>query len=168
MTPAEAAQACGVTERTIRGRIERGSLRTVKRGGRVHIATADLLSAGLLPVDYLVSDDPGETGNAARGKSGSGKTGMETDLVQLLRDTQADLLRETAEHARAKALLETAEVQESRRMEAERAAQDEIVRLRAKVMELEARAATPAEVEQQTKAGETRAWWQRMIGGTGA
>jgi hypothetical protein len=93
---------------------------------------------------------------------------METDLVQLLRDTQADLLRETAEHARAKALLETAEVQESRRMEAERAAQDEIVRLRAKVMELEARAATPAEVEQQTKAGETRAWWQRMIGGTGA
>ena len=175
MTPAEAAQVCGVSERTIRGRIERGSLRTVKRGGRVHIATADLLAAGLLP------DMPERegSGSVARGKE-NGQPAAGTDLVALLGETIRALQEAEAERGRLRGLLESTEARERSEREAAEAAQEEIVRLRAKVMDLEAQAAQEAEAEPVSEAtppepepgqdnvasdDQARPWWKRMLGG---
>ena len=156
MTPAEAAQACGVSERVIRGRIERGTLRTVKRGGRVHIATVDLLAAGLLP---------GET--SRRTEPGSPSRGQEPgapDLVALLGETIRALQEAEAERGRLRGLLESAEAKERAEQAARDAAQAEVLELRARVKELEAQADTPAEDATQAETS-PRSWWQRMLGG---
>ncbi len=50
LSVAEAAKACGVPERVIRGCIERGTLRSATLGGERVILRADLLDAGLLPI----------------------------------------------------------------------------------------------------------------------
>ncbi len=50
LSVAEAAKACGVPERVIRGCIEHGTLRSATLGGERVILRADLLDAGLLPI----------------------------------------------------------------------------------------------------------------------
>ena len=161
MTPAEAAQACGVSERVIRGRIERGTLRTVKRGGRVHIATVDLLAAGLLP---------GET--SRRTEPGSPSRGQETgapDLVALLGETIRALQEAEAERGRLRGLLESAETKERAEQAARDAAQAEVLELRARVKQLEAQVDAPAPADGASLAEVApRSWWQRMLGGNEA
>ena len=170
MTPTEAAQACGVSERAIRGRIERGSLRHTKRGGRIFIATTDLLAAGLLPESPARAD----SGTTTRGHSAGRDTGQ-ADLVALLGETVRALQEAEAERGRLRGLLESTEARERSEREAAEAAQEEIVRLRAKVMELEAQAAQEAEtapaepepVQDIVASGDqARPWWKRMLGGS--
>ncbi len=134
MTPAEAAEACGVSERTIRGRIERGSLRTVKRQGRVYIARADLLSAGLLPE----TGSTGKTGKAPRGQE-NGQDMIGLGIVGLLAETQKALRESDQERGRLLGLLESADAKQTAERSASDAAQVEVVELRARALELEAR-----------------------------
>lgn len=143
MTPAEAAQACGVSERVIRGRIERGKLQTVKRNGRVFVATDGLLRAGLLPV----SGPSGETGSVSRNREpgqGIGQDALARDVVQLLRATQDRLEVSQRELGRLQGLLESAEAKERAEQAARDAAQAEVLELRARVKELEALTEPPA------------------------
>ena len=141
----------------------------------MHIATADLLAAGLLP------DMPERegSGSVARGKE-NGQPAAGTDLVALLGETIRALQEAEAERGRLRGLLESTEARERSEREAAEAAQEEIVRLRAKVMELEAQAAQEAEAEPVSEAtppepepgqdnvasdDQARPWWKRMLGG---
>jgi hypothetical protein len=156
MTPTEAAQACGVSERAIRGRLERGNLRHTKRGGRIFIATTDLLAAGLLPESPARVD----SGTTSRGHS-PGKDAAQADLVALLGETIRALQESEAERGRLQGLLESTETKEQAEREATEAAQAEVVALRARVQELEAQL---PDTEKATDT-EPRSWWQRMLGG---
>jgi hypothetical protein len=156
MTPKEAAEACSVSERSIRGRIERGTLRVVKRGGRVHIATVDLLAAGLLPESTPESADRAEPGSPSRGQ-GIGQIGSGSDVVVLLGETIRALQASEAEAGRLRGLLESAEAKERQEVAATETAHAEVVELRARVQELEAQI-VPA------MPPDSRAWWQRMLG----
>ena len=158
MTTAEAAQACGVSERTIRGRIERGKLRTVKRGGRVHIATVDLLEAGLLPV----GEDRATPGTPSRGR----ETGQ-TDVVALLAETMRALREADEERGRLRGLLESAEAKERLERASVEAAQAEVMQLRAKVQELEARQVADTPDASTRAENERPSFWMRMLGGDG-
>lgn len=161
MTPKEAAERCGISERSIRGRIERGTLRVVKRGGRVHIATVDLLAAGLLPEDTPESEqraERAEPGSPSRGK-GNGQNANSSDVVALLGETIRALQASEAEAGRLRGLLESAEAKERQEVTATETAHAEVVELRARIQELE-RQAVPVALP------DSRAWWQRIIGGT--
>ncbi len=65
LSVAEAAKACGVSERVIRGRIERGTLRSATLGGEWVILRADLLDAGLLPIGQGERLQTGDQGSSA-------------------------------------------------------------------------------------------------------
>ena len=156
MTPKEAAEACSISERSIRGRIERGTLRVVKRGGRVHIATVDLLAAGLLPESTPESADRAEPGSPSRGQ-GIGQIGSGSDVVVLLGETIRALQASEAEAGRLRGLLESAEAKERQEVAATETAHAEVIELRARVQELEAQI-VPA------MPPDSRAWWQRMLG----
>jgi spore cortex formation protein SpoVR/YcgB (stage V sporulation) len=95
--------------------------------------------------------------------------------VALLGETIRALQEAEAERGRLRGLLESTEARERSEREAAEAAQEEIVRLRAKVMELEAQAAQEAEtapaepepVQDIVASGDqARPWWKRMLGGS--
>ncbi len=65
LSVAEAAKACGVPERVIRGCIERGTLRSATLGGERVILRADLLDAGLLPIGQGERLETGDQGPSA-------------------------------------------------------------------------------------------------------
>jgi len=163
MTPKEAAESCGISERSIRGRIERGTLRVVKRGGRVHIATVDLLAAGLLPADAPNVPESenraerAEPGRPARGQ-GNGQNANSPDVVALLGETIRALQASEAEAGRLRGLLESAEAKERREVQATETAHSEVVELRARVQELQAQI-IPA------MPPDSRPWWERMFSG---
>ena len=160
MTPKEAANSCGISERSIRGRIERGTLRVVKRGGRVHIATVDLLAAGLLPADAPnapESENRAEPGRPARGQ-GNGQNANSSDVVALLGETIRALQASEAEAGRLRGLLESAEAKERQEVAATETAHAEVVELRARVQELQAQIVPVMPSDSQP-------WWQRMISG---
>ena len=152
MTPREAAEACGVSERSIRGRIERGTLRIVKRGGRVQITTVDLLAAGLIP-----DDTPGNTGRVEPGTPARGQDGIPESVVVLLGETIRALQVAEAEAGRLRGVLESTEAKERRELAATEAAHAEVFELRARVRELEAQAALEA-------ASDSRSWWNHLLG----
>ncbi len=62
LTVAEAATACGVSEGVIRGRIQRGTLRSEKIFGQIVILREDLLDAGLTPIGHDERLDSGDQG----------------------------------------------------------------------------------------------------------
>lgn len=147
LTISEAASATGLTEKALRSRIERGTLRTVRRDGRVRILEPDLVRAGLLAADLDVSspdEEPGEVSEEGTGqvpRRGGNRIAVQTldarELVHVIA-AQAEelgrlrLLTEQAESARV-------------RLEQEQAEAD---RLRAEVLELRARLAAAEAVEQ--------------------
>lgn len=135
----EAAKACGVSERTLRGRIERGTLTAHRKNGRVVIPTVDLLSAGLLPGEA----DRAEPGRLSRGQLPGQETGA-PDLVALLGETIRALQEAEAERGRLRGLLESSEAKERAEQAARDAAQAEVLELRARVKELEAITEPPA------------------------
>lgn len=160
----EAAKACGVSERTLRGRIERGTLTAHRKNGRVVIPTVDLLSAGLLPGEA----DRAEPGKVSRGQLPGQESGA-PDLVALLGETIRALQEAEAERGRLRGLLESAETKERAEQAARDAAQAEVLELRARVKELEAQADAPAPAEDAPQAeAAPRSWWQRMLGGDDA
>ena len=167
MSVAAAALACGVTERTIRGRIERGNLRVTKRAGRVYIATADLIASDLLPVGESERERAGYTPDGQENRAASD---IPSSLVELLKANQIELLELTEKAARASVLLETAEAnarsaEERSRAEKENAErlESEVHELRARITELEAGVSINMTSDSEAP---SRSWWSRMIGGT--
>jgi hypothetical protein len=68
LTPAEAAEATGLSRKQITGRMDRGSLRTVKdESGTRRVPRTELVRAELLQPDESVSH-PTESGNEAGGE----------------------------------------------------------------------------------------------------
>lgn len=60
ITIAQAADLTGLTKTALRGRVERGTLRSVTRGNRRRVFVADLRKAGLIDTDAEIpgADDP--------------------------------------------------------------------------------------------------------------
>ncbi len=134
LTVAEAAKASGLSEKAIRRRIDRKTLRTVTRNGRVHVYVHDLVEAGV-PVDPLVGHERGI------GDEGGPQIdpAVSPSLVDLVRDLAAQVVEAEARAARATALLESAEVRERSVDVALVAVQAQVVEKEAKVAELQAR-----------------------------
>lgn len=51
VTASEAARLAGVSKRAIEARIERGTLPSIKRGGRRYVALEDLYATGLIRLE---------------------------------------------------------------------------------------------------------------------
>ncbi len=162
LTVAEAALATGLSEKAIRRRIDRETLRTVNSGGRVHVYVADLLAAGV-PVDG-VEGQPQDIDPA--GKPHTSPTGARGDLVDLVREMVERAIVAETNAARAQALLEANTTTARQDQEALGAAQGEVYRMAARVKELEAQleAASSVEVTPEAPPRAAASWWQRMLG----
>lgn len=132
VTVAEAARMTGLTQKAIRRRIDRETLRTVQVDGRVHVYTADLVTAGL-PVDVRAGQEWGTP------PSGDPMTPHAGDLVEHVRELTERALLLQEEAARAKALLESAEKRERDTDAALQAAQDRVIEAEAKAATAQAR-----------------------------
>jgi excisionase family DNA binding protein len=165
-TIAEAAEATGLTEKAIRSRVDRGSIRAATQGGVRRIPAAELIRAGLL-------DASGET--APRVIQGQlprrGSPAVVVDVNALVARIET-LTTEVAEHRllasqaenAAKAEASAREVAEAalhemraRAEDAERAA----TRIRADLEAAQARLAEVAAAPAQSGPGGTapRRWW---------
>lgn len=129
LTVREAASAAGITEKAVRRRIERGTMRTVRgHDGRVRVLADDL---AVVPGDAPVGHpDRAPLGQVPRGEAPQGNVSV-ADLLDRL-TAQAEEL------GRLRALTASSEVVvEQERAEADRL-RAEVVELRARVVELEA------------------------------
>jgi hypothetical protein len=95
LTPAEAAQATGLSRKQITGRMDRGSLRVIKdTEGTRRVPRAELVRVGLLDLDGSPShpaESPNESGDSA------GELVIWRDLYERERQERADAEAERAE-----------------------------------------------------------------------
>jgi hypothetical protein len=91
LTPAEAAQATGLSRKQITGRMDRGSLRVIKDAeGTRRVPRAELVRAGILADDGSPSH-PAESGDS------TGELVIWRDLYERERQERADAEAERAE-----------------------------------------------------------------------
>ena len=146
-TIAEAAERSGVTEKALRRRIERGKLRTVKRGGRVHVLATDL--ATVIPIR-------GTSRPVGNGEATGELDRLTETLVALIDKTEAQAL----DLGRLKALTE----QSAKR---EEDLEGQLSRLEKQSQEwLADSKALDAQLEHLTKelelmTAKAKRWWQR-------
>ncbi len=103
VTIAEAARLAGVTDKTIRNRVERGQIPSVRRGGRRYIRVADLEPAGFALVGGFEASF--EASKASQEASGGRERSAAIDgLTRRLADQAAEIAELRAERERARAL----------------------------------------------------------------
>jgi hypothetical protein len=91
LTPAEAAQATGLSRKQITGRMDRGSLRVIKDAeGTRRVPRAELVRVGLL-------DSDGSPSHPAESLNESGELVIWRDLYERERQERADAEAERAE-----------------------------------------------------------------------
>ena len=127
-TISEAAQLTGLTEKSVRNRVDRGQLRVVKRDGLRRIPRSELKRAGLIRAEpeAPASDEPV-----------SGR--VDSPIVDQLLDR---LERQASQLGELRALTSQAESLQQQRVELEaalREAQEDARRAHVRVAELEAR-----------------------------
>ena len=146
----DAASYAGISIKALRGRIDRGTVRAVRRGGRVLVPVEELHRADLVRVgtrrqrvlDSSFADSPGQGEDQ----------GTNAALLQLLREQRDDLVRQAEELGRLRTLTERSESTE-RELAAERASR-ELVEL-----ELHELRATLAQHQATTGSTRERRWW---------
>ena len=113
LTISEAAELTGLTRKAIARRIERGSIRSLVRGGRRLIPRAELVRAGLLPAEGKARDPEFESMELLDPQSRAllepVPAGQESLLAALLRELVERLERQAGEIAHYRALTARAE-----------------------------------------------------------
>lgn len=130
LTVKEVAEATGLTVKAVRGRIERGTLPAVVRGGLRRVPYSELVRVGLV----------GAPGGAE--KKQVPRRGTPSEAPQqpgLLVELVGRLEAQAEELGRLKSITAAAETTAGQERERSRRLEDEVIELRAKIAELEAK-----------------------------
>lgn len=131
LTISEAAEACGLTRKAVRNRVDRGTLPHTLRDGRRRIPASELVRAGLLGVN-------GEAGAEVekRQRPHGGNPGV--DVAGLI----GRIEEQATELGRLRALQQVAETTSRQAEERADRLEEELLAARASLTELEAKLAT--------------------------